>query len=158
MRLAGALLAAAFLFAPLVGCGGSKPPADPIVGTWRAPSGARAPQWVIIAKVDGSYLAIVKHVFYVGGRMVPSLPASPRRPARVSLERAGDTLTGMFWSDGDIFSAVKIRFLSASGHLTWTEWGSSPTSPSSSDARDWTSKPVEMTKVSNSTALPSPSP
>lgn len=153
LRLAGTLVAAAFLFAPLFGCGGSKPPTDPFVGTWRAPSGAEAPRWVIIAKVDGNYLATVKLVFYgkVGGRIVSS---SPSRPARVSLERVGDTLTGMFWSD----FAVKIRLLPASGHLTWTEWVRGPTSQFSSIDRDWTSKPVEMTRVSNSTAPPSPSP
>jgi hypothetical protein len=166
-HLVAAALITSFVCGAVAACGRTAPTVksasaspDPIVGTWRALSGAEAPRWVIIAKVDGSYLAIVKQVFYVkvGGRFVPAVPASPSRPARVPLERAGDTLTGMFWSDGDIFDAVKISFLPASGHLTWTEWGRSPSSPFSSDAREWTSKPIEMTRVSNSTALPSPSP
>ena len=142
----------AFLVAALVGCGEAKPATDPVVGTWRpsSPTGI-APQTLIIARAGDDYLAIV--------------PQGPGFEDRATLIRAGDEfsggLTGPFvggspspdlpWPE-----PVVIQYQPASGHLTWSQ--ASPAEPFSSVLYSGMTKPVEMTKVSDSTALPTSSP
>ena len=142
--LAATLLAAALILTVLCGCGGSKPEADPIVGTWRAPSArGAAPEALAIAKVDGRYLGTVADDF--------------DHQVSFPLLRAGDELRGTLErGEGSLPIPVELHYLPASGHLTWSQWDRK--NDLSAVLYDTKTKPVEMTKVSDGTTLPAPSP
>ena len=106
------------------------------------------PQPLVIAKADGGYVAFA---FLTG-------PGGD--PPRAKLGRAGDTLSGMLtWppvgGGSSMPLPVEIHYLPASGRLTWNVTYFKSIASSFLDAN---TGPVEMTKVSDSTALPTPSP
>jgi len=139
IALASALLAP-LLALVLVSCGSSQTAADPFVGTWRSlasrPSAPTQP--VYIVKTQAGYLAIILNRQMANG---------PGGQVRIPLTRQGDTLAGSFADPRGKSLPVKVVYLPASGHLTWSN-GTSGTAMS---------KPDEMGKLSDSTAVPSPS-
>ena len=126
--VATALVTAVVLAA---GCGSATAPAtDPFVGTWHESSDPTS-NAIIIAKTSDGYLLTIALPSANG-----SLPAT----------RGGDTLSGTFGQAKLRFEAV---YLPASGHLTWAN---------SRTADGPLNKPTELTKTSDSTALPTPQP
>jgi len=164
LRLLGALLAAACLVALLGGCGGSEPAADPITGTWRPSSSlGTTPQPIVIARVAGVDLGIDGLEAHVPAYVAILPSKDPDVQGRAHLTRVGDTLTGaLHWPTLPGIGAsmppvpIRIEYLPASGHLTWSAASRAPIF--SSTYFDGMSKPVEMSKVSDSTRLPTPSP
>lgn len=132
-----AMLAAALL---LAGCGNAKAPADPFVGTWRQLDYQTS--WsppLVIAKVGGDAY---------GAALVFTSGSDQPLPARMTLARKGNELTGGLKITNAKALTVKIDYLSATGRITF----------SSGKLGGGMSEPVEMTKVSDSTAIPTPSP
>jgi hypothetical protein len=119
---------AALLVAALLvaGCGADKAP-DPFVGTWSEPGDAN-PNPIIIAKVGDGYLVTI---------------ALPSTNVSLPATREGNTLSGTVGKDNLRFEVVYL----SSGHLTFANSGT-PDGP--------LNKPTEMTKTSDSTALPTP--
>lgn len=123
----------------LAGCGDDSKTADPFVGTWRE-TGVTSGTPLVIAETQGGYLG---NFAFSGG----TEPASPRPTLSVPLTREGDKLTGTF--DGPLGTvAVEIVWQPETGKLTWSN-----TAPGGK-----MTTPMEMTKVSGSTAIPSQSP
>jgi len=119
--------------ASIAGCGSRNEP-DPFVGTWRQLD--YRTMWsapLIIARVQDGYLA--------------TLAFSQTQP-QFPLTREGNDLVGTV-KLGMGRVRVEVAYVPKSGHLAVRN-AKSPGGPMS--------KPVEMTKVSNSTVIPSRSP
>ena len=127
--LFGAMVAVLVLLAAgalAAGCGSDKAK-DPFVGTWHE-VGDQSSTALIIARGSGGYVVTI---------------ALPSENAAVPGTRQGDTLSGIVGKN----LRFEVVYLSSSGHLTWAN-SRTPDGP--------LNKPTEMTKTSDSTALPTP--
>ena len=100
------------------------------MGRWQRPNDS-APNPIIISKDGDRYVVTI---------------ALPSVNAPLAATRQGDKLVGTVGKSKLRFEVV---YLPQSGHLTWAN-SRTPDGP--------LNKPGEMTKVSDSTALPTPSP
>ena len=143
--LAAAVLMLVAVAAALASCGDAQTARDPLVGTYRqlADDAQTSMAPLIITKTDSGYLATA--VFWGGDET----PASPRPTLAVSLTREGDKLRGRYppepGGDGQGELKVEITVLPQSGRITWAN---SRTDDGPLD------DPIEMAKVSDSTAYP----
>jgi hypothetical protein len=136
VRVALAILAGVLL---LAGCGQANVPKEPFVGTWRA---AGTSTKVVIAKVPNGYLS----TFVSPGLILSPILEPPTRP-HILLTRHGGELVGTQKVE-KMRNTVVIDYLS-SGHLTLRT-----TDP----ATGRLGPPDKLTRVSDSIAVPSPSP
>lgn len=145
MALLVALAAASVLV--LSGCGDKSTPADSFEGTWRSSQSRGAgtsygPQ-VVIAKTQGGYLCTI---VYSNGFESPSPPPT----FAIALTRQGDRLTGTAkLTTGD--AAVEFVYAPDTDRLIFTYTRKSSPSPGPGES-------TELTRLSDSTAIPSVSP
>lgn len=137
-RWAAGLVAVSMVALGLVGCSdkqtastGTAPRSDEFVGTWRS---QQAKGSIVIAKTRSGYLG----TFIFAGEPALSIP----------LTRDGDKLSGVEGTGVNAATAT-IVYLPASGHISWA-WSYSHSYPYI--------EPRQMTKVSESTSPPTPSP
>jgi hypothetical protein len=123
----------------LAGCGQTNVPKELFVGTWRA---AGTSTRVVIAKVSNGYLSTV-----VGPGLYGGLLAEPPSRPHILLARHGGKLVGT-QKVAKMSNTVEIDYL-PSGHLTIRT-----TDP----ATGHLGASASLTRVSDSTAVPSPSP
>jgi hypothetical protein len=136
LQLASAILAAVLL---LAGCGQAKVPKEPFVGTWRT---AGTSTRVVIAKLPNGYLSTL-----VGPGLIMSPILEPPTRPHIFLTRHGGELRGT-QTVGKVSNTVEIDYL-PSGRLTIRT-----TDPSTG----YLGPPDKLTRMSDSTAVPSPSP
>jgi hypothetical protein len=149
LLFAAALLASMLSPALVAACGGSasspKAPAaspDPFVGTWSDPGGqvpSTLANLLVVAKRGSGYEAAF---------LEPS-PTNHRTPILISLTRQGNRLAGGFMANGKL-SPVVVDHLPATGHIAFII-----SNPGAGGAMI---RPEDMTKVSEATAIPTPSP
>ena len=124
------LAAAAVVVAAVLPLLGCGTSKDPFVGRWQEPNDP-APNPIVISKTGDRYVVTI---------------ALPSANAQLPATRHGDKLLGTF---GDKNLRFEVDYLPQSGHLIWAN---------SITADGPLNKPTEMTKVSDSTALPTPTP
>ena len=122
------LATAALALAVVVSILGCGTSKDPFVGRWQEPKDT-APNPIVISKSGDQYVVTI---------------ALPSVNAPLPATRQDDKLVGTF---GDEKLRFEVVYLPQSGHLTWAN-SRTPQGP--------LNKPTEMTKVSDSTDLPTP--
>jgi hypothetical protein len=128
MRFLLAILASWFL---LIGCGHTREPMDVLLGTWQ--SDPQAPS-LVIAKAPNGYL----------GTLVFQIPFKNKTTTlAIPLSRNGDELVGTYTQTTGEVVEVVIGYDSATGRLTYRS-ADNPVS--------------ELSRVSDSTSVPAPSP